>query len=70
MDDTCQHQGFGTCMDFMIKPDIILSLPCCYKLSDATLLFTADSHLEMQYIPAHAEVGRIPLHILQKKLGG
>lgn len=35
-----------------------------HPLLIAMPLFTANSHLEMQYIPADAEVVHIPLHIL------
>ena len=42
----------------MIKPDII-PLPAMFATTFliTTLLFIADSHLEMHYIPADAEVG-------------
>jgi hypothetical protein len=54
-------------MDLMIKPDIIPLPPWLPQpFLIATLLFIADSHLEMHYIPADAEVGRIPLHILYR----
>jgi hypothetical protein len=42
-------------MDFMIKSDIILSRHAATPLLIATLLFTPNSHLEMQYVPADAE---------------
>jgi hypothetical protein len=49
----------------MITPDII-PLPAMFATTFliTTPLFIADSHLEMHYIPADAEVGGTPLHIL------